>query len=96
LPDLQWLAAVLLRLQPLQIWQITDINTERDDQERFFKELQNAIDYLDHAPAGFFSAGRKGEIFYLNATIAEWLGLDLTKFVQGSMTIGDVVAGEGM
>src|SRR5690606_26913701 len=43
----------------LHIWQITDISSERDDQERFFRELQNAIDYLDHAPAGFFSAGRK-------------------------------------
>ncbi|AYG66427.1 MULTISPECIES: PAS domain-containing sensor histidine kinase [unclassified Rhizobium] len=80
----------------LHIWQITDITSERDDQERFFKELQNAIDYLDHAPAGFFSAGRKGEIFYLNATLAEWLGFDLTKFVPGSMTIGDLVAGEGL
>ncbi|MBX5228628.1 response regulator [Rhizobium sp. NLR9b] len=82
--------------KPLQIWQITDITAERDDQERFFKELQNAIDYLDHAPAGFFSAGRKGEIFYLNATLAEWLGLDLTKFLPGSMSIGDLVAGEGL
>ncbi|MFS8112448.1 response regulator [Rhizobium jaguaris] len=80
----------------LHIWQVTDITSERDDQERFFKELQNAIDYLDHAPAGFFSAGRKGEIFYLNATLAEWLGFDLTKFTPGSMTIGDLVAGEGL
>ena len=82
--------------KPLQIWQITDITAEREDQERFFKELQNAIDYLDHAPSGFFSAGRKGEIFYLNATLAEWLGIDLTKFIPGSMTIGDMVAGEGL
>jgi two-component system cell cycle sensor histidine kinase/response regulator CckA len=82
--------------KPLRIWQISDITSERDDQERFFKELQNAIDYLDHAPAGFFSAGRKGEIFYLNATLAEWLGIDLTKFIPGSMTIGDLVAGEGL
>ncbi len=82
--------------KPLQIWQITDITAEREDQERFFKELQNAIDYLDHAPSGFFSAGRKGEIFYLNATLAEWLGLDLTKFMPGSMNIGDLVAGEGL
>ncbi|UWU22820.1 response regulator [Rhizobium sp. CB3060] len=84
------------RGKALHIWQITDITSERDDQERFFKELQNAIDYLDHAPAGFFSAGRKGEIFYLNATLAEWLGFDLTKFTPGSMTIGDLVAGEGL
>ncbi len=82
--------------KPLHIWQITDITAEREDQERFFKELQNAIDYLDHAPSGFFSAGRKGEIFYLNATLAEWLGLDLTKFMPGSMNIGDLVAGEGL
>lgn len=82
--------------KPLDIWQITDITSERDDQERFFRELQNAIDYLDHAPAGFFSAGRKGEIFYLNATLAEWLGYDLTKFVPRSLTMQDLVAGEGM
>lgn len=80
----------------LDIWEITDITSERDDQERFFRELQNAIDYLDHAPVGFFSAGRKGEIFYINATLAEWLGLDLTKFTPQSMMISDLVAGEGM
>ncbi|MBP1851001.1 cell cycle histidine kinase CckA [Rhizobium halophytocola] len=80
----------------MQVWQIADISAERDDQERFFKELQNAIDYLDHAPAGFFSAGRKGEIYYINATLAEWLGVDLTKFQPGSLHISDIVAGEGM
>ncbi|APG91315.1 cell cycle histidine kinase CckA [Sinorhizobium americanum] len=81
---------------PLYLWQIADITAERDDQERFFKELQNAIDYLDHAPAGFFSAGRKGEIFYINATLADWLGIDLTKFQPGSISIADLVAGEGL
>ncbi|MBD9372570.1 response regulator [Rhizobium sp. ARZ01] len=81
---------------PLYVWQIADITSERDDQERFFKELQNAIDYLDHAPAGFFSAGRRGEIVYLNATLADWLGIDLTKFHPGSFSIGDLVAGEGL
>ncbi|MCF1467687.1 response regulator [Agrobacterium vitis] len=80
----------------LQIWQIADITADRDDQERFFKELQNAIDYLDHAPAGFFSAGRKGEIFYLNATLSEWLGIDLTQFSPGAIYLKDLVAGEGM
>jgi two-component system cell cycle sensor histidine kinase/response regulator CckA len=80
----------------LFLWQISDISSERDDQERFFRELQNAIDYLDHAPAGFFSAGRKGEIFYVNATLAEWLGIDLTQFQPGTMTIRDIAAGEGL
>jgi two-component system, cell cycle sensor histidine kinase and response regulator CckA len=82
--------------EPLYIWQLADITAERDDQERFFRELQNAIDYLDHAPAGFFSAGRRGEIFYLNATLADWLGVDLTKFQPGSLNIADLMAGEGL
>ena len=85
-----------LKERKLHVWQISDITTERDDQERFFKELQHAIDYLDHAPAGFFSAGRKGEIYYINATLAEWLGIDLTQFSPGSVSIADLVAGEGM
>ena len=80
----------------LQVWQVCDVTREREEQERFFKELQNAIDYLDHAPVGFFSAGRKGEVFYINATLAEWLSTDLTKFVPGSLSIADFVAGEGM
>ena len=80
----------------LQAWQLSDITSEREDQERFFKELQHAIDYLDHAPAGFFSAGRRGEIFYVNATLADWLGIDLTQFRPGSVAIRDLVAGEGM
>ena len=78
------------------VFQISDITTERDDQERFFRELQNAIDYLDHAPTGFFSTGRKGEIIYLNATLAEWLGVDLTQFSPGSISVSDLIAGEGM
>ena len=81
---------------PFFIWQISDITAERGEQEKFFRELQNAIDYLDHAPAGFFSAGRKGEIFYVNATLADWLGIDLTKFQPGTLMIRDICAGEGL
>ena len=81
---------------PFYIWQISDISAEREQQERFFRELQNAIDYLDHAPVGFLSAGKKGEIFYINATLAGWLGIDLIKFQPGSMSIAELLAGEGL
>ncbi len=77
-------------------WQIADISDERADQEKFFLELQEAIDHLDHAPAGFFSADEAGRIIYLNATLAEWLGVDLGAFIPGSVLISDIVAGNGM
>jgi two-component system cell cycle sensor histidine kinase/response regulator CckA len=58
-------------------WLIGDITREREHQENIFQELQNAIDYLDHAPAGFFSLEPDGRVRYLNATLAEWIGIDL-------------------
>ncbi|WP_299862485.1 response regulator [uncultured Hoeflea sp.] len=80
----------------LMAWQLSDISHERTEQEMVFKELQNAINYLDHAPVGFFSAGRDGAIVYLNATLADWLGIDLTAFQPGRIMLRDLVAGAGM
>ncbi len=45
--------------------------------------MQRAIDYLDHAPGGFFSADAKGDIVYLNATLANWLDQDLAQVGSG-------------
>ncbi len=82
--------------EPLTAWQISDISAERAEQEKFFRDLQDAIDHLDHAPAGFFSADSKGAITYINSTLAEWLGIDLVQFQSGTMDVSDIVAGDGM
>jgi two-component system cell cycle sensor histidine kinase/response regulator CckA len=82
--------------QPLLAWQLADISKERAEQERFFLDLQVAIDHLDHAPAGFFAADQEGRVTYINATLAEWLGIDLASFTPGSTTLPAIVAGDGM
>ena len=79
----------------LTVWSIADITRERERQENVFKELQHAIDYLDHAPAGFFSVDAAGDIIYLNATLADWLDHDLAQVGAGSLKLTDIVAGEG-
>ncbi len=84
------------RRQSLVAWQIADISRERAEQERFFLDLQKAIDHLDHAPAGFFAADADGRVTYLNATLAEWLGIDLASFTPGATRLADMVAGDGM
>nr|WP_224407619.1 PAS domain-containing sensor histidine kinase [Afifella sp. IM 167] len=78
----------------LVLWLISDITREREHQENIFQELQNAIDYLDHAPAGFFSMQPDGRIRYLNATLAEWLGIDLAEFEPGGSNISDFLTSE--
>jgi two-component system, cell cycle sensor histidine kinase and response regulator CckA len=79
----------------LTVWTIADVTRELERQENVFQELQHAIDYLDHAPAGFFSVDAAGEISYLNATLAEWLDHDLAQVGSGGLKLRDIVAGEG-
>ncbi|HUC48227.1 MAG TPA: PAS domain-containing protein [Xanthobacteraceae bacterium] len=77
------------------VWSLSDVTRERAHQENVFQELQHAIDYLDHAPAGFFSVDDKGDIVYLNATLANWLDQDLAQVGSGGLKITDLVAGDG-
>jgi two-component system cell cycle sensor histidine kinase/response regulator CckA len=79
----------------MTVWSISDVTRDRERQENVFQELQHAIDYLDHAPAGFFSVDAAGSIVYLNATLAGWLDHDLAQVGAGSLKLGDIVAGEG-
>ena len=79
----------------MSVWSIADVTRDRERQENVFQELQHAIDYLDHAPAGFFSVDAAGAIVYLNATLATWLDHDLAQVGAGSLKLGDITAGEG-
>ncbi|HUL88575.1 MAG TPA: response regulator [Pseudolabrys sp.] len=79
----------------MTVWSIADVTRDRERQENVFQELQYAIDYLDHAPAGFFSVDASGDIIYLNATLAAWLDHDLAQVGAGSLKLGDIIAGEG-
>jgi two-component system cell cycle sensor histidine kinase/response regulator CckA len=77
------------------VWTLSDITRDRERQENIFQELRHAIDYLDHAPAGFFSADTKGDIVYLNATLANWLDQDLAQVGSGGLELTDLVSGDG-
>jgi len=93
-----------LRVRPLALsgdyarwtaWTVGDVTRDRDRQENVFQELQHAIDYLDHAPAGFFSVDAGGQVSYLNATLAGWLDYDLAQVGSGGLKLADIVAGDG-
>jgi len=79
----------------LSVWSIADITRDRERQEDVFQELQHAIEYLDHAPCGFFSVDAKGELVYVNATLANWLDHDLAEIGSGGLKLSDIVSGDG-
>ena len=77
------------------VWSIADITRDRERQEDVFKELQHAIEYLDHAPCGFFSVNPAGDVIYVNATLANWLDHDLAEIGSGGLKLADIVSGDG-
>ncbi len=77
------------------LWSVADVTRERLRHENVFQELQHAIDFLDHAPAGFFSADGDGRVSYMNATLAGWLDYDLAQYGSGGLKLSDIVAGDG-
>src|SRR5258705_10067888 len=77
------------------VWSIADITRDRQRQEDVFKELQHAIEYLDHAPCGFFSVNPAGDLVYVNATLANWLDHDLAEIGSGGLKLTDIVSGDG-
>jgi two-component system cell cycle sensor histidine kinase/response regulator CckA len=76
------------------VWTVADVTRDRERQENVFQELQHAIDYLDHAPAGFFSVDGNGDIGYINATLADWLGYDLAQVGAGGLRLADLLTRE--
>jgi len=79
----------------MTVWSLSDVTRDLERHENVFQELQHAIDYLDHAPAGFFSAEGNGNIVYINATLANWLDYDLAQVGSGGLKLEQIVAGEG-
>lgn len=93
-----------LRVRPLgtsgkdakhAVWSVADITRDRERQEDVFQDLQQVIEYLDHAPSGFFSASPNGNLAYVNATLANWLDYDLAEIGSGGLKLSDITLGDG-
>ncbi len=78
-----------------QYWTVQDVTRERERNENEFQELQQAISYLDNAPAGFFCALPDGRLSYMNATLAEWLDFDIAEIAEKPVSLVDITAGQG-
>ncbi len=78
----------------LVVWQVDEITQDRASEEASFAKVQAAIAYLDNAPAGFFTADADGNIEYLNATLAQWLGLDLSEVAGRPLKLAEIMSAD--
>ncbi len=92
-----------IRVRPIQrngrhesVWSIADVTQDRKSEEGAVQELQNAVNFLDHAPAGFFSADPSGKIAYMNATLSGWLDQDIAQSIgESGLTLKQIMASGG-
>jgi two-component system, cell cycle sensor histidine kinase and response regulator CckA len=87
----RWLRLSVSPVDGNSLWRLSDITADRQSQESAFSRLQYIITYLDNAPAGFFSTLPDGRVDYVNATLAEWLGLDLADPRNDRMPLAQLV-----
>ena len=76
------------------VWLLRDLTMERERVEVAEREREKLATYLDHAPVGFFAAGDDGEIVYMNATLADWLGISPDQASARSMSLSDFAVGD--
>lgn len=64
-------------------WRIEDVTTRREMEEILREEQVKLVDFMDHAPVGFYSVDQDGRFLFANATLADWFGLDARELVHG-------------
>ncbi|NBB83930.1 MAG: response regulator, partial [Alphaproteobacteria bacterium] len=70
-------------------WRVEDV-TSRHEMEAVLREEQvKLVDFMDHAPVGFYSVDQEGRFQFANATLAEWLGCEPTELVRGTFALHD-------
>ena len=70
-------------------WLVEDVSADRAAQETTFAQARDAIDYLDRAPVGLFASRTDGVISHINATLADWLDVDLTAFQRQELRFSE-------
>jgi len=63
-------------------WQIEDITRQRDLDKSIHAEREKLIDFTDNAPVGFFNVDENGRFLFVNATLARWLGEDISSLLS--------------
>ncbi|MBI1263100.1 MAG: PAS domain-containing protein [Rhizobiales bacterium] len=76
------------------VWLMRDLTMERERVEVAERESGRLLSYLDHVPVGFFATGANGEIDYMNATLADWLGVTPAQATERAMTLADFAVGD--
>ncbi|MEG9883279.1 MAG: response regulator [Hyphomicrobiales bacterium] len=72
------------------LWRIAQIGGDKAVRQARDR-LHPLAGLIDHAPFGFFCADEDGNIDHINATLAEWLGIDRAEVGKSAIAVKDIL-----
>lgn len=72
-------------------WRLEDVTTRREMEWELREEQIRLVDFMDHAPVGFYSVDQDGRFQFVNTTLATWLGVEPQELVGGAWRLHDVL-----
>ncbi len=70
-------------------WRLEDATDQRATETSLRDQQARLLDFMDHAPVGFYSVDRTGRFLFVNATLASWLGVDPAELLRGGHRLHD-------
>lgn len=76
------------------LWSLEDVHTRRGLEEIVREEQAKLVDFMDHAPIGFYSVDRNGYFLYVNNTLARWLECRPSDLIDGDLRLSDLISSD--
>ena len=76
------------------VWLLRDLTVEREKVEIAEQGWQRVLSFLSMTPFGFYAAQSTGEITFINAKLAGWLGLDSARIIGQHSKLSDFAQGD--
>jgi two-component system cell cycle sensor histidine kinase/response regulator CckA len=76
----------------LSLWTFEDVSERHAMEQEIRDERASLADFLDHAPTGFYSVDAAGHFLFINAALADWLGVTAAAVIEQGAKLGDFLA----
>ncbi len=73
-------------------WRVEDITARRELEQVMRREQAKLVDFMEHAPVGFFSVDQDGHFLFVNGTLADWLGCTPADLTDGGRRLHDILS----
>jgi two-component system cell cycle sensor histidine kinase/response regulator CckA len=89
------LSAHLLAGRPgYGLWSFEDVTTRHEMEQVIRDEQRKLVDFLDHAPTGFYSVDGEGRFLFVNQALADWLGAAPATLTENGARLKDYIISE--